>query len=122
MNDLQIAEVAHEVNRAYCQALHDESQAAWEDAPAWQRESTLKGVQFYRENPDAGPAHGHEEWLKEKEAAGWKYGQEKSEASKEHPCMLPFTALPTKQQAKDFIFRGVVRALLTADESLTESK
>jgi hypothetical protein len=28
----QIARVAHEVNRAYCQALGDQSQPAWEDA------------------------------------------------------------------------------------------
>lgn len=30
---LQIAQVCHEVNRAYCQALGDDSQPAWDDAP-----------------------------------------------------------------------------------------
>jgi hypothetical protein len=29
----EIAKVAHEVNRAYCQALGDFSQPKWEDAP-----------------------------------------------------------------------------------------
>lgn len=32
----QIARMAHEANRAYCQALGDDSQPAWEDAPEWQ--------------------------------------------------------------------------------------
>src|SRR5438105_262770 len=33
------ARAAHEVNRAYCLALGDASQVAWEDAPEWQRSS-----------------------------------------------------------------------------------
>lgn len=46
MNIEQIARVCHEVNRAYCQALGDDSQPAWEDAPQWQRDSALLGVQL----------------------------------------------------------------------------
>lgn len=42
----KIARVCHEVNRAYCQALGDNSQPAWEDAPAWQREQQAKDFIF----------------------------------------------------------------------------
>ena len=31
----QIAQVAHELNKAYCESLGDNSQPSWEDAPEW---------------------------------------------------------------------------------------
>ena len=112
MNDEQIARVAHEVNRAYCLALGDNSQLPWDDAPEWQRNSATNGVAFHRANPDAGPDHIHTEWLREKESDGWKFGPAKDAEKKEHPCFVPYDELPTEQKAKDFIFRGVVHALL----------
>ena len=111
MNTEQIAKVCHEVNRAYCQALGDNSQPAWEDAPDWQKSSAVNGVEYHVAHPEAGPQHSHECWLAEKRAAGWKWGPEKSVNEKEHPCMVPFDELPKEQQAKDFIFRAVVHAL-----------
>lgn len=107
----QIAKVAHEVNRAYCFALGDSSQEAWEDAPQWQRDSAINGVNFHLENPTAGPDHSHNEWLKEKQATGWKYGPVKNQETKEHPCFVPYEELPVEQKAKDYLFRGVVHAM-----------
>ena len=106
-----IAKIAHEVNKAYCQSIGDDSQLDWADAPDWQRASAIKGVEFHRNNPDASPAHSHESWLAEKKAEGWKYGAVKDPDKKEHPCYVPFDALPTEQQAKDFIFRKIVHSL-----------
>lgn len=111
MNSEQIARVCHEVNRAYCQALGDNSQKPWEEAPQWQRESAINGVRFHMSNPDAGPDNSHIEWLKEKEANGWTYGPVKNEQQKEHPCIVPYEKLPVEQQAKDYIFRAIVHAL-----------
>lgn len=107
----QIARVTHEVNRAYCQALGDNSQVAWKDAPQWQQVSAINGVKFHLDNPDASPDHSHVEWLKEKQVAGWKYGPVKDADKKEHPCFVPYDQLPTEQKAKDYLFRGVVHAL-----------
>lgn len=107
----QIARVCHEVNRAYCQALGDHSQPAWEDAPEWQRSSAALGVKLHVENPDAGPQASHESWMKQKFEDGWIHGPIKSPGLKQHPCMVPFYELPVEQQAKDFIFRAVVHAL-----------
>ena len=107
----QIARVAHEVNRAYCLALGDTSQAAWEDAPEWQRRSAINGVNFHLANPNAGPDHSHNEWLKEKAETGWKFGPVKDAEKKEHPCFVPYDELPTEQKAKDYLFRGIVHAL-----------
>lgn len=105
-----IARVCHEVNRAYCQALGDESQPAWADAPAWQRESARMGVDLHLSG-DFGPEASHIGWMQEKLAHGWTYGPVKDPARLQHPCMVPFDHLPREQQAKDFIFRAVVHAL-----------
>jgi hypothetical protein len=112
MSPEQVARVAHEVNRAYCQALGDDSQPAWEDAPQWQRDSAMLGVKLHTENPDAGPQASHESWMAQKVAEGWVYGPEKRPDLKQHHCIVPFDQLPREQQAKDYLFRGVVHALL----------
>lgn len=108
---LAIAKVCHEVNRAYCQALGDNSQPTWEEAPQWQRNSAVAGVRFHLANPQAGPEASHESWLAQKEADGWVFGEQKDPEAKTHPCMMPFSELPPEQQAKDFIFRSIVHAM-----------
>ena len=112
MTDEQIAKVAHEVNRAYCQALNDYSQPPWDQAPEWQKESARLGVKLHRDNPEANPSASHESWMAQKIADGWVYGPEKRPDLKQHPCIVPFMELPREQRAKDFIFRAVVHALL----------
>lgn len=111
MEKEQIARVCHEVNRAYCQALGDNSQPPWEDAADWMKTSAMNGVNLHIANPNAGPEASHESWMAEKETTGWKLGPVKDAELKEHPCMVPFNELPKDQQAKDFIFRAVVHSL-----------
>jgi hypothetical protein len=107
----QIAKVCHEVNRAYCSALEDFTQEPWESAEQWQRDSAINGVKFHLENPSASPSLSHDNWLKEKQELGWKWGPVKDADKKEHPCMCPYSQLPAYQKAKDFIFTAVVREL-----------
>lgn len=109
---LAIAQVCHEANRALCMTQGDMSQPPWTDAPEWQKESALNGVQFHYEHPDAKPEHSHENWLAEKLAAGWKYGPVKDPDKLEHPCCVPFEELPYPQQAKDRLFIAICHALI----------
>lgn len=106
-----IAQVAHEVNRAYCQSLGDTTQPAWADAPDWQKSSALVGVDMHLAKPDATPEQSHESWLAQKLADGWTWGETKDPKNKQHPCVKPYAELPAEQKAKDFLFRGVVHAL-----------
>lgn len=105
-----LARIAHEINRAYCQALGDSSQLPWDQAPAWQQSSAIKGVEFHLANLHASPSASHESWFAQKVADGWTYGPVKDAEKKQHPCMLPFDQLPREQQAKDHLFRAVVHA------------
>lgn len=105
----QCAEFAHEVNRAYCKALGDDSQPRWDNAPAWQKESACNGVRAILANPATTPQESHAGWMAEKVAAGWVYGEAKDPEKKTHPCMVPYDSLPQEQRAKDHLFGAVVR-------------
>lgn len=105
-----IAKVCHEVNRAYCQALGDNSQPSWEDAPEWQRSSARIGVDLHTMG-DFGPEVSHISWMKQKLEEGWVYGEVKDHEKKTHPCIVPFENLSIEQQAKDYIFRQIVHSL-----------
>lgn len=113
----EIARVCHEANRAYCSSIKDNSQTDWHDAPEWQRESAIKGVQFHIGNPGASASASHEAWLREKEQTGWGHGPVKDEALKTHPCMVPFNQLPLEQRRKDYLFKAVVNALTAGVEN-----
>lgn len=108
-----IARVAHEANRAYCLGLGDTSQPAWDDAPGWQKDSAIEGVLHVLDNPHVGPEASHASWSKQKIEEGWKYGPVKDPEKKEHPCLVPYEALPAEQRMKDHLFLAVVKTLLT---------
>lgn len=103
------ARLGHEMNRAYCLSMGDDSQLPWDECPEWQKTSALNGALFHFLNPDAQPEHSHLSWLREKIATGWKYGPVKDPAKKEHPCMVDYKDLPQEQRSKDYLFRAAMR-------------
>lgn len=109
METILIASVCHEANRAYCLTQGDTSQLPWTDAPTWQRESAILGVQKAMEG--ATPEQLHESWTAQKVADGWAYGATKDADAKTHPCLVPYADLPAEQQRKDALFGAVVKAL-----------
>ena len=111
MTQEEIARVCHEVNRAYCKSIGDDSQPTWEDAPEWARESARMGVDFHTMG-NFGPEASHISWMKQKLDDGWVYGPVKNPRTKEHPCLVPFGELPVEQQSKDYIFRAIVHTLI----------
>lgn len=62
----KIARLCHEVNRAYCQAMDDDSQPAWDEAPDWQRDSAMNGVEAHLMH-SLTPEESHNLWMKQKE-------------------------------------------------------
>lgn len=110
MEQEEIARVCHEVNRGLCEALGDNSQPRWEDAPEWQRSSALNGVKSAIEY-NFGPSRSHESWMDEKIADGWVRGDVKDPEAKTHPCLVSFFDLPPEQRLKDHLFVKVVEIL-----------
>lgn len=106
------ARAAHEANRAYCIAIGDNSQLAWEAAPDWQRSSAINGVTGVIAGNT--PEDSHKSWLAEKERTGWKFGPYKNPETKEHPCFVPYAELPAEQKQKDHVFVGVVKSMIAA--------
>ena len=106
-----IAELCHEVNRAYCACLGDISHLPWDLAPQWVKESATAGVQYHLENPASKPEDSHKSWLDHKEKDGWKYGPIKDAEAMTHPCFVPYEMLPDAQRAKDYIFNAIVKTL-----------
>lgn len=107
MNSELIAKICHNVNKAYCESQNDFSQTSWEEAPDWQKQSAIKGVQFALES-ERTPEEMHESWLAQKLEDGWVYGKEKNAELKTHPCIMRYDELPKYQRAKDALFKAVV--------------
>ncbi len=43
----------------------------------------------------------HEVWAQSRIEQGWRYGQERSDALKLHPCLVPYDELPDVEKAYD---------------------
>jgi hypothetical protein len=105
---LSIAAVCHENNRAYCQAIGDDSILPWHDAPEWQKRSAYDGVIYRLTNPTATPEDMHKNWMKEKIKDGWIHGPVKDPETKRHPCICAYKDLPQEQKSKDYLFGAIV--------------
>jgi len=108
----QIARVAHEANRAYCQIIGDVSQLPWDGAPTSQQYSLVMGVRFRMDNPGSGPEKQHEAWMRTKVEDGWTYGTTKDHMKKTHPCIVPYIELSPIQKVKDVLFIAIVDTLI----------
>ncbi|MDR2916583.1 MAG: Ryanodine receptor Ryr [Tannerella sp.] len=43
----------------------------------------------------------HETWAQQRIAEGWKYGEERNDKRKEHPCLIPYEELPENEKEYD---------------------
>jgi len=114
-----IAKVAHEVNRAYCIAIGQE-----DVSPEWDefggKDGIISGAQYHLDYPDVTPEESHAAWLAEKEKLGWRYGEEKDDKEKTHPCMVPYEELPVEDRVKDYLFAEIVSQLAQIEPEVVE--
>lgn len=105
-----IARVCHEANRAWQIETEDPAVSPpWDEAPDWQRESAIEGVQAALDGLT--PEELHDNWAAGKARDGWVYGAVKDPEAKTHPCLVPYDDLPPQQLAKDDLFVAIVDAL-----------
>ena len=43
----------------------------------------------------------HEVWAQSRIEQGWSYGEQRSDALKQHPCLVPYEELPEVEKAYD---------------------
>jgi len=43
----------------------------------------------------------HEVWAQQRLADGWRYGDERNDAEKLHPCLVPYEDLPESEKVYD---------------------
>ena len=43
----------------------------------------------------------HEVWAESRLSEGWKYGPERNDALREHPCLIPYEELPEVEKEYD---------------------
>lgn len=107
------AKAAHEVNRAYCEAMQDFSHLSWEATNSDLRTVAKHAVIGIVTN-DHTAEQSHEAWVATKRAAGWTFGSKKNADKKEHPCLVAYKDLPFEQQVKDELWVTTVKALMGA--------
>lgn len=66
-----------------------------------QIESQRDGVRFFLQNPNATPKENHDNWMKCRLDAGWKWGPLKDAKKLEHPDLVPYEQLPEVERMKD---------------------
>jgi hypothetical protein len=108
----EIARICHEANRAFCIACGDTSQVEWDHCSDELRQSAVQGVINIFQDPETTPEKSHESWIKFKLEHGWKFGPEKNEQEKTHPCIVPYDELPLRQRKKDELFLAIVKCFL----------
>lgn len=115
----QIAQVCHEANAAYCWTLEDYENPSWEDADEPHKQSMRNGISqlwtVLERGEEPTPEESHNNWLRQKQAEGWTYGEKKDPEAKTHPCFLPYADLPAAQRMKDYLFVNIVKAFFFAN-------
>lgn len=106
-----ISRTVHEALSAWRVAHGQRRYKPWDKLRKKDRQSTYDSVRFILENPAADPKQQHDQWMAQKQAKGWTYGQARSDRSKTHPMLKPYDELPEFERRKDALLNAIVHAL-----------
>lgn len=109
IEDIHIAQVVHEANRALQLILNEKPSPHWEDEEMGMKMSAVDGVENVING--ATPEENHQNWMNFRYKQGWRYGEVKDAEAMTHPCMVPYAALPFEQRLKDHLFSAIVHVL-----------
>lgn len=110
-NVKNIAKIAYEVVRSYCESVGDYTVDEWDKADKYVRDETILKVEMIIDNMAWSPEHAHEVWLDIMIDKGWIHGDVISWDAQEHPHISPYESLPQLYRITLEIFWGVVKEL-----------
>jgi hypothetical protein len=65
--------------------------------------------------------HAHDLWARQRLADGWHYGPHRDDIKKEHPCLVPYAALPASEQRYDRLTaEEMLKAMIALGYGLTK--
>lgn len=111
MSIQNIAKVAYQANKAYCETLGDTTHKDWRELRVVDELAYVERVKFIVDHPEASLEDLHNLWLASKLAEGWVYSPIKDIVKKTHPCVLSFTDLSSTGQTGHMLFKTIVFAL-----------
>jgi hypothetical protein len=124
----KVAQLCHNMNKAWCEFNGDSSQPTWEDTPKTIQDSAIAGVittlgliNSDIDTPSISQAL-HDQWAEYKTNEGWVYGEEKNIDKKTHPCLVDFSQLPKADRIKDEVFVFAVCVALDLESENTEEQ
>lgn len=63
----------------------------------------------------------HEIWATQRLAEGWRWGAERDDARKEHPCLIPYESLPESEKEVDRqAALGTLKAMIALGYRITK--
>ncbi len=106
------AQLCHQVNRAFCQYLGDDSHPDWYLTAEWQRSSAVEGVKVFFSGKAGTPEEQWKAWKAHKLLEGWTYGEVKDPNDRKHPCLVEnYLELPLEQRFKDDLFQTICKVM-----------
>jgi hypothetical protein len=107
----QIARVCHEAHRGLQYVQGDPCPSApWDAESSDLRMSVLAGVRSARQGRT--PRELHDEWVRGRENAGWRWGPVKDQQQRTHPAMIPYDDLSARRRLQDALFLAVVTTMV----------
>jgi len=104
---VDIAKECHTKNNELMVMNGEEPKGDWESLDRATKFINLKSVIKALENPDLTAKDMHNEWINNKIADGWSYGEVKDEELKTHPLITDYDSMNPVDKMKDQVFIDV---------------
>ena len=104
---VDIAQECHNKNNELMMMNGEEQNGNWDSLDRHTKFINLKSVIKALENPDLTAKDMHDEWMNNKIADGWKYGDVKDPELKTHPLIIDYDLMKDVDKMKDQIFIDV---------------
>ena len=120
-----IASICHEAVRRYQSVTREQPYPyrglpleTWEASSDLVKQAATQGVVMIMNAPDKDLGFHHNNWLENKQKAGWKYGEKLDLENKEHPFIAPYQELPLYRRQEDALFKAIVLALTQGEKNV----